>query len=57
MWSAAKHNFVLQQGFENPASSSCSLQYFALHFQPRIVLIWIIFGILFQSPSVSQTVL
>ena len=52
MWKAAKHNFILQQGFENPAPVSCSLQYSALQFQPRVVLIWIITGILFQKPSV-----
>jgi hypothetical protein len=55
MWSAAKHNFILQQGFENPAPVSCSLQYSALQFQPRVVLIWIIAGILFQKPSVFAT--
>jgi hypothetical protein len=52
MWSAAKHNFILQQGFEKPAPVSCSLQYSALQFQPRVVLIWILTGILFQRPAV-----
>ncbi len=52
MWSAAKHNFILQQGFENPAPDSCPLQYSSLQFQPRVVLIWIIVGILFQKPFV-----
>jgi hypothetical protein len=55
MWSAAKHNFILQQGFENPASVSCSLQYSALQFQPKVVLVWIITGIFFQTPSVFAT--
>jgi len=55
MWSTAKHNFILQQGFGNPAPGSCSLQYSALQFQPRVVLIWIIAGILFQTPSVFAT--
>jgi hypothetical protein len=52
MRNAAKRNFILQQGFENPAPASCSLQYSGLQFQPRIVLIWVIAGILFQSPLV-----
>lgn len=52
MWSAAKNNFILQQGFENPTSVSCSLQYSGLQFQPRIVLIWVIAGIFFQKPSI-----
>jgi hypothetical protein len=55
MWSAAKHNFILQQGFENPEPVSCSLQYSALQFQPRVILIWIITGILFQTPYVFAT--
>jgi hypothetical protein len=52
MWSAAKNNFILQQGFENPSTASCSLQYSALQFQPRVIMIWIIIGILFQKPFV-----
>lgn len=52
MWIARKQNFILQQGFENPAPVVCSLQYSALQFQPRVVLIWIIIAILFQMPSV-----
>ncbi len=55
MWSAAKPNFILQQGFENPAPASCSLQYSALQFQPRVILIWILTGIFFQSPPVFAT--
>src|SRR5512138_8318 len=55
MWSAAKSNFILQQGFENPTPVSCSLQYSALQFQPRVILIWIIAGILFQAPLVFAT--
>ena len=51
MWNTAKHNFILQQGFEDAAPVSCSLQYSALQFQPRVVLIWIIAGILLQHPA------
>lgn len=45
----AKRNFILQQGFEEPAAAACPLEYSSLQFQPRIVLIWIVAGILFQS--------
>jgi Domain of unknown function (DUF4395) len=52
MQEAAKRNFVLQQGFGEPAPAVCPLQYSALHFQPRIVLIWVLAGILFQSATI-----
>lgn len=48
----AKHNFILQQGFEDPAPEVCSIQYSALVFQAKIVLVWIVAGILFDSPAV-----
>ena len=47
-----KRNFILQQGFEEPAPAVCPREYSALHFQPRTVFIWIVAGILFQSPPV-----
>jgi len=47
-----KRNFILQQGFEEPAPAVCPRQYSALHFQPRSVFVWLVAGILFQSPSV-----
>ena len=49
---AAKRNFILQQGFEDPAAAVCLLQYSALTFQPKIVLIGVVAGILFQSQAV-----
>jgi hypothetical protein len=49
---AAKRNFILQQGFEDPAPAVCPLQYSALVFQPKIVLIGVVAGILFQSQAV-----
>lgn len=48
---AAKRNFILQQGFENPAPAVVPLQYSALVFQPRIVLAVVVAGILFQSQT------
>jgi hypothetical protein len=48
----AKRNFILQMGFEDPAPAVHPLQYSALVFQPKVVLIAIVAGILFQSPYV-----
>ena len=49
MQEGAKHNFILQQGFEEPAGEMCPRQYSALHFQPRTVFLWVLAGIWFQS--------
>jgi Domain of unknown function (DUF4395) len=49
---AAKRNFILQMGFENPAPVVRSRQFSALVFQPKVVLATIVAGILFQSPGV-----
>jgi hypothetical protein len=48
----AKRNFILQQGFEEPAPAVCPRQYSSLQFQPRMVLLWVVAGILFQSAAV-----
>jgi hypothetical protein len=48
---SAKRNFILQQGFENPAPASCSVQYSALQFQPRVIFFWLLAGIVFQSAA------
>jgi hypothetical protein len=45
-----QRNFILQQGFDEPTAAVCPKQYSALHFQGRIVLAWLIAGILFQTP-------
>jgi hypothetical protein len=50
MWEQAKHNFILQQGFEETNPAACPRQYSALHFQPRTVFVWILTGTLLQSP-------
>jgi Domain of unknown function (DUF4395) len=49
---AAKRNFILQLGFEDPAPAVRSRQYSALVFQPKVVVLTIVAGILFQSPGV-----
>jgi hypothetical protein len=48
----AKRNFILQLGFEDPAPAVVPLQYSALVFQPKVVLIVVVAGILFQSPTI-----
>jgi len=50
--SMAERNFILQQGFEEFASPTCHLPYAALVFQPRLVGLILLLGILFQSPIV-----
>lgn len=45
-----KRNFILQQGFQEVSPAGCSLQYSALHFQPRIVLLWVVIAIVLKSP-------
>ena len=54
MRNAVKRNFILQQGFEEPAPAACPLQYSSLLFQPRIVFMWVVAGILFPVPAVSK---
>jgi uncharacterized protein DUF4395 len=49
---AARRNFILQMGFEDPDPAARSRQYSALVFQPKVVLVTILAGILFQSPAV-----
>lgn len=48
----AKRNFILQLGFEDPAPAVRPLQYTALVFQPKVVLIAVVAGTLFQSQGV-----
>src|SRR5262249_24285136 len=50
MWEGVRRNFIRQQGFEEPAPAVGPPQYSALQFQGRIVLVWVVAGILFQTP-------
>jgi len=50
--SAAERNFILQQGFENAPPETCHPQYSALLFQPRIVGLTVLTGVILQSPIV-----
>ena len=48
--SDSKRNFILQQGFDEPRPERCSPQFAALTFQPKLVAVALVLGILFQSP-------
>jgi len=50
--SVTERNFILQQGFEEPAPPAYHLQYSALVFQPRVVGLTLLLGVLLQSPAV-----
>ena len=43
-------NFVRQQGFEAATAPACDLQYPALMFQPRVVGVVVLAGVILQSP-------
>ena len=47
----AERYFILQQGVEEPAPDACAARYRSLIFQPRIVGILVLFGVLLQSPA------
>ena len=49
---AVKRNFILQLGFEDPDPAVIPSQYSALVFQPRVVLMAVLTGILFQSQAI-----
>lgn len=52
MESGADRNFILQQGFPEPSSASCPFQYSALLFQPRVVGLVVLLGVILQEPVV-----
>lgn len=50
--SRVKRNFIVQQGLPEPATESCPLQYSALLFQPRIVGLVVLLGVLLKSTMI-----
>ena len=48
--SQAQVNFVQQQGFRNASARTCDAQYPALMFQPRMVGVLSLAGVLLQAP-------
>jgi hypothetical protein len=53
--SDAHFNFVKQQGFEKASPRTCDLQYPALMFQPRVIGVLVLAGVLLQSSLVFLT--
>ena len=49
---AVKRNFILQLGYADPAPAIVPLQYSALVFQPKVVFLGVVAGILFQSSAI-----
>jgi Domain of unknown function (DUF4395) len=45
----AKRNFILQQGFSEPAEQTCGRQFSALQFQPRVIFVLVVIAMLLQS--------
>jgi Domain of unknown function (DUF4395) len=45
-----QRNFILQQGFSEPAAASCPLQYRSLLFQPRVVGLVVLVAVVLQEP-------
>jgi len=45
-------NFVLQQGFPDATPSVCGTRFPALMFQPRLIGILVVIGLLFQDPMI-----
>lgn len=46
---SAQLNFVRQQGFKDAGANACGYQYSALMFQPRIVGVLVLMGLVLQS--------
>lgn len=47
-----QRNFILQQGLDDPPQNTCSPRYSALQFQPRVVMLIVVIGVLLQAPAV-----
>ena len=46
---SAKLNFIEQQGFKNPSGPACEVRYTALMFQPRLLGVFVLAGLILQS--------
>src|SRR4051812_47875703 len=43
-------NFIRQQGFDTPAPGTCAVQYRALQFQPSVIGVIVLAGVILRSP-------
>ena len=53
--SEAQVNFIKQQGFEGASACTCDVQYPALMFQPRLIGVLVLAGVLLQSAPLFLT--
>ena len=53
--SEAQVNFIKQQGFEGASARTCDVQYPALMFQPRVVGVLVLAGVLLQASMLFLT--
>jgi Domain of unknown function (DUF4395) len=53
--SDAQVNFVKQQGFEGASARTCAYQYPALMFQPRVIGVLVLAGVLLQAAPLFLT--
>jgi hypothetical protein len=49
--STTEHNFILQQGLGDVPQETCTAQFTALQFQPRMVASLVLLGVILQSPG------
>jgi Domain of unknown function (DUF4395) len=50
--SVPKRNFILQQGFRDPAAATCATQYSGLQFQPRVVALLVLVAVILAEPLI-----
>jgi hypothetical protein len=51
--SEAQVNFIKQQGFEEASARTCHIQYPALMFQPGVIGVLVLAGVLLQASTLS----
>jgi hypothetical protein len=50
--SVPKRNFILQQGFRDPAAATCATQYAGLQFQPRVTALLVLVAVILAEPMI-----
>ncbi len=53
--SGTQVNFIKQQGFEDASARTCDVQYPALMFQPRVIGVLVLTGVLLQASTLFLT--
>lgn len=47
-----RRNFILQQGLDAPPQEGCPVRFSALMFQPRLIGLFTLLGVILQSPTI-----